>query len=78
MILNKLNSQRVHIIYYFLPGLKGGVNHTYGGDVDVRPTVMHLLGLDTKDYIDFGTDFIIKRTSASCTFLVTVTLLHLK
>lgn len=42
------------------PGLKGGVNHTYGGDVDVRPTVMHLLGLDTKDYIDFGTDLLSK------------------
>ncbi|UNL83605.1 LTA synthase family protein [Priestia koreensis] len=42
------------------PGLKGGVNHTYGGQVDVRPTLMHLLGVDTKDYIQFGTDLLSK------------------
>ncbi len=41
-------------------GAKGGVNHTYGGQVDIRPTVMHLLGIDTKDYLDFGTDLLSK------------------
>jgi lipoteichoic acid synthase len=31
---------------------------TYGGEVDVRPTLMHLLGIDTKNYIHFGSDLL--------------------
>lgn len=51
--------QRVPLFIH-APGLEGGVKHTYGGQVDIRPTVMHLLGIDTKDYIDFGTDLLSK------------------
>ncbi len=40
------------------PGLAGGVNHTYGGEIDVLPTLLHLLGVDTKDYIQFGSDLL--------------------
>lgn len=51
--------QRVPLFIH-VPGVKGDVNHTYGGDVDVRPTVLHLLGVDTKDYISFGSDLLSK------------------
>lgn len=39
-----------------VPGMTGGINHTYGGEVDVVPTMLHLLGIDSKPYIQFGTD----------------------
>src|SRR5699024_12373525 len=28
----------------------------YGGEIDVLPTLLHLLGIDSRDYIQFGTD----------------------
>lgn len=49
--------QRVPL-FIRVPGVKGGVMHQYGGDVDVLPTVLHLLGVDTKNYIQFGTDLL--------------------
>ncbi|RBP05294.1 LTA synthase family protein [Rossellomorea aquimaris] len=39
-------------------GAEGGVNHTYGGQIDLRPTIMHLLGVETKDYLSFGQDLL--------------------
>ncbi|MEH7336803.1 LTA synthase family protein [Neobacillus drentensis] len=41
-----------------VPGMEGGVNHEYGGQVDILPTLLHLLGIDTKNYIQFGTDLL--------------------
>ncbi|TYR80860.1 LTA synthase family protein [Priestia megaterium] len=60
--INEFEQAQLQRIPLFIhaPGLEGGVNHTYGGQVDIRPTVMHLLGIDTKDYIDFGTDLLSK------------------
>ncbi|ANB62350.1 sulfatase family protein (plasmid) [Anoxybacillus amylolyticus] len=49
--------QRVPL-FIRVPGVKGGVMHQYGGDIDVLPTVLHLLGIDTKNYIQFGTDLL--------------------
>lgn len=49
--------QRVPLFIH-VPGVKGHIDHTYGGEVDVRPTVMHLLGINTKDYISFGSDLL--------------------
>ncbi|MDO1605946.1 LTA synthase family protein [Lactobacillus sp. YT155] len=43
-----------------MDGLKGGVNHTYGGEIDVLPTLMNLLGVNDKDYIQFGSDLLSK------------------
>ncbi|WP_367341350.1 LTA synthase family protein [Limosilactobacillus sp.] len=37
-------------------GNHGYISHTYGGEIDVLPTLMHLLGISTKRYIQFGTD----------------------
>lgn len=49
--------QRVPL-FIRVPGIKGGVNHKYGGQIDVLPTLLHLLGTDTKDFIQFGTDLL--------------------
>jgi len=49
--------QRVPLFIH-VPGVQGSVNHTYGGQVDILPTLLHLLGTDTKDYIQFGTDLL--------------------
>ncbi|MGI2329085.1 LTA synthase family protein [Planococcus sp. YIM B11945] len=53
------NLQKVPLFIY-APGMEGGVNHTYGGQIDLMPTVMHLLGIDTQKYIQFGTDLLSK------------------
>lgn len=49
--------QRVPLFIH-VPGMEGGVDHTYGGQIDLLPTVMHLLGVKTQDYIQFGTDLL--------------------
>ncbi|MEH7356814.1 LTA synthase family protein [Neobacillus drentensis] len=49
--------QRVPL-FIRVPGMEGGVNHEYGGQVDILPTLLHLVGIDTKDYVQFGTDLI--------------------
>ncbi|PFK47717.1 glycerol phosphate lipoteichoic acid synthase [Bacillus cereus] len=49
--------QRVPLIIR-VPGMQGGVQHQYGGEIDVLPTLLHLLGTDTKNYIQFGTDLL--------------------
>lgn len=49
--------QRVPLFIH-VPGIKGGVNHEYGGQVDVLPTILHLLGIDSKNYVQFGTDLL--------------------
>lgn len=43
------------------PGVEGqGVNHKYSSEIDVMPTLLHLMGIDTQDYIQFGTDLFSK------------------
>ncbi|WML60171.1 LTA synthase family protein [Neobacillus sp. PS2-9] len=49
--------QRVPLFIH-VPGVKGGVQKQIGGEVDVRPTLLHLLGIDTKDYMEFGSDLL--------------------
>lgn len=52
--------QRVPLMFN-IPGKKGGyVDHTYGGEIDVLPTLLHLLGINTKNYVQFGTDLFSK------------------
>ena len=41
-----------------MKGLHGFIDHTYGGEIDVLPTLLHLLGLNTNNYIEFGTDLL--------------------
>ena len=54
---DNLQFQRVPLIFH-MPGLKGGVNHTYGGEIDVLPTLMNLLGVDSEGTIQFGSDLL--------------------
>jgi len=40
-----------------IPGVESqGINHEYSGQIDVVPTLLHILGIDAQDYIQFGTD----------------------
>ncbi|MEN0645133.1 LTA synthase family protein [Alkalicoccobacillus gibsonii] len=48
-------NQRVPLMIR-VPGVEGGVNHTYGGEIDVMPTLLHLQGIDAQKYLMFGTD----------------------
>lgn len=55
---NNTMVQRVPMIIH-IPGIETGyVNTTYGGQVDVLPTVLHLLGVDTKTHIQIGQDLL--------------------
>ncbi|WP_042464009.1 LTA synthase family protein [Neobacillus dielmonensis] len=49
--------QRVPLLIH-VPGIEGGVQHQYGGQVDLLPTLLHLLGIDNKDDVQFGTDLL--------------------
>lgn len=51
--------QRVPLMIH-MPGLKGGINHTYGGEIDVLPTLLNLVGISNKDMIQFGNDLLAK------------------
>lgn len=50
--------QRVPLMFHMPGYTKGSVNHEYGGEIDVLPTLLHLLGIDDKDYLHFGTDLL--------------------
>lgn len=39
-----------------VPGMEGGIKHTYGGEIDVMPTLLDLLGIDDDNQIKFGQD----------------------
>ena len=56
---DNLQFQRVPLMFH-MPGLKGGINHTYGGEIDVRPTLFNLLGVNDKNYIQFGHSLLAK------------------
>ncbi|WP_246625007.1 LTA synthase family protein [Fictibacillus nanhaiensis] len=47
--------QKVPLIIH-MPGEKGKVMETVGGQVDLKPTILHLLGIDTKGDIQLGSD----------------------
>jgi lipoteichoic acid synthase len=53
--------QRVPLLIH-IPGadMEGGVNHTYGGQIDLLPTLLHLLGVDSKPFVHFGQDLLSK------------------
>ncbi|NVY95606.1 LTA synthase family protein [Lactobacillus sp. DCY120] len=54
---NHTSLQRVPFMIH-MPKLKGGIQKQYGGEIDVLPTLMHLVGIDTKPYIYMGTDLL--------------------
>ncbi|MGL9728347.1 LTA synthase family protein [Enterococcus sp. DIV0756] len=48
--------QRVPFMIHVPGATNGGINHTYGGQVDALPTLLHLLGIDSKNYLQLGQD----------------------
>ena len=53
--LDNMNLQRVPFMLH-MDGLKGGIQTQYGGEIDVLPTLLHLLGINTNKYVLFGQD----------------------
>lgn len=51
--------QKVPLIIH-IPGQKPQVMETVGGQIDLRPTIMNLLGIGTQDQMQFGTDLFAK------------------
>ena len=48
--------QRVPLMIHIPGNHDGGVQQQYGGEIDVLPTLLHLLGINSEKYIQFGTD----------------------
>jgi lipoteichoic acid synthase len=51
--------QRVPLIIH-IPGQKGKTISTVSGQIDIKPTILHLLGIGTKDNLEFGADLFSK------------------
>lgn len=51
-----------------MPGLQGGINHTYGGEIDVMPTLMDLLGLKNTDTVQLGNDLLSTKRNQTVIF----------
>ncbi|MGX5377762.1 LTA synthase family protein [Ligilactobacillus sp. LYQ135] len=59
--------QKVPFMIY-APGIKGGVNHTYGGEIDVMPTLLDLLGIKDSQYLMLGQDLLNPKHSQTVAF----------
>lgn len=64
---NDSQMQKVPFMIH-MKGLKGGINHTYGGEIDVLPTILHMAGINTKQYVQLGTDLLSKNHSQIVAF----------
>ncbi|MFB1098778.1 LTA synthase family protein [Terribacillus sp. JSM ZJ617] len=53
----ELDLQRVPLIIH-VPGQEGETFHIPGGQIDIQPTILHLLGVDTAVYPNFGQDLL--------------------
>lgn len=60
--------QRVPYMIHIPGQTDGGINHTYGGQVDALPTLLHLLGIDTENYIQLGQDLFSKENEQIVAF----------
>lgn len=54
---NNADMQQVPLFIH-VPGIEGKTVSKYSGDVDVAPTLLHLLGKDTKNYLMAGSDIL--------------------
>ncbi|HEU5138725.1 MAG TPA: LTA synthase family protein [Bacillales bacterium] len=52
--VEKVKLQRVPFIIHFPGQTDGKTIHTVAGQVDIRPTILHLLGIRTDDFLHFG------------------------
>ncbi|MCI1632708.1 MAG: LTA synthase family protein [Liquorilactobacillus nagelii] len=46
----------------------GGIKKTFGGEIDVLPTLLHLLGINSKPYLEFGSDLLAKGHNQTVAF----------
>ncbi|KGI02875.1 LTA synthase family protein [Oenococcus oeni] len=53
------NFQKVPFMIH-ASNLKGFTDHTYGGEIDVLPTLLNILGVNPNRYLFFGTDLLSK------------------
>ncbi|WP_404451772.1 LTA synthase family protein [Virgibacillus necropolis] len=51
--LNHLELQQVPLIIH-IPGQEGRIIETIGGEIDIRATLLHLLGISTENQMSFG------------------------
>ena len=58
---DNLKFQRVPLMFH-MKGLRGGIKKTYGGEIDVLPTLLNLLGIRNKGTIQFGHDLLSKKS----------------
>ncbi|MGD6964683.1 LTA synthase family protein [Fictibacillus phosphorivorans] len=56
---NQVELQQVPLFIH-VPGKKGKQLDTVGGQIDLKPTLLHLLGIESKDDVHFGTDLFSK------------------
>ncbi|WP_186277707.1 LTA synthase family protein [Lactobacillus sp. LL6] len=54
---NNVQMQRVPFMIH-AANLKGEIKDKVGGEIDVLPTLLHLLGIKNKNYIQFGSDML--------------------
>lgn len=65
---DNVQMQRVPFMIH-IPGQEnGGISDTYGGEIDVMPTLLHLLGIDSKKYLLFGSDLFSKDHNQTVAF----------
>lgn len=64
---NESQMQKVPFMIH-MNGLKGGIKHTYGGEIDALPTILHLAGVNTSQYIQLGTDLLSKKHNSIVAF----------
>ncbi|UOY93246.1 LTA synthase family protein [Ectobacillus sp. JY-23] len=58
-----LTLQRVPLVIH-IPGQTGRTISKVSGQIDVKPTLLHLLGIKTKDHMEFGTDLFVAEQEA--------------
>jgi lipoteichoic acid synthase len=49
-------------------GLKGGIDHTYGGEIDMLPTLMDVLGIPDNNMTMFGQDMLSSKYDGKVVF----------
>lgn len=64
---DNIQLQRVPFMIH-MKGIAGHIDNEYGGEIDVLPTILHLLGINTKDYIQLGTDLFSKQHDSNVIF----------
>ena len=58
---NDYNNAMMQRVPYMIvnPGdTEGHIDHTYGGEIDALPTLLHCLGVDTSKYLQLGQDLL--------------------